>query len=187
MPPKKGKKGKKNAHDDHESDDDAVIHDMHSMNISTEGSTQSVEYPYEADCDCGYNCVAMTSAAFKKNWQSHQLICPLLNAPPAQAKGSKVKPPPPEPNFDNYIEIEGFETTIPPNEVDATNQRSYVCKYGCTGQSGMKKYFLSKYTFLEHIARVHPRVRIVLESPPDLHGHAEGTRTILNHMDPSGA
>jgi hypothetical protein len=74
----------------------------------------------------------MTAAGFQKNWQSHLLICPRVMKTNAVPSPLPKLLPAPEPNFSNYIEIEGFETAIPPHEVDATNQRSFVLEQRST-------------------------------------------------------
>jgi hypothetical protein len=146
-------------------------------------------YAFEADCECGFVARSNTEFGFNKSWDAHQLKCPSLNSQASsQGVGYQSESTSQSgPNFSNYTEIEGFITTIPPDEVDLTSHHSFVCKYGCkTKTNGNQRRFLSKYSFLEHIAREHPRVRIVLESPPSMDGQHEGTRTVIHDMDPLG-
>lgn len=144
-------------------------------NLSVASTTQVSAF--ECDCECGYHCAAKTEFAFNKIWDAHQLKCPSNINQKQQNNG---------PNFSNYIEIDGFSTSIPPTEVDLSEQRTFVCKYGCLTPTGVKKRFLTKHTFLDHIIKDHPKVRIVLESPPSMDGEHEGTRSILCDMDPEG-
>jgi hypothetical protein len=70
--------------------------------------------------------------------------------------------------FANWIEIsnDGSRTIVPPVEVDDIDKRSFTCRYGCQTSSGMERHFMNKKTVLEHIVLEHPRVRIVIETPP---------------------
>lgn len=142
-------------------------------------------YLYEAECECGFIARSNTEFGFNKSWDAHQLKCPSINSQAGSQVGYDMPARKPKgPNFENYHDVEGFASKLPPTEVDISELRRYFCKYGCETKNGARRSFLSKYTFLEHIAREHPRVRIVLESPPDVDGNNEGTRSIVNEMDP---
>lgn len=76
---------------------------------------------------------------------------------------------------------------IPPVEQDLSAKKGYTCQWGCvTKKTGVAKGFLSKGSFLEHIADEHPHLRLIVETPPtlDLNGHpSQGRRLIVQQSD----
>mmetsp|Transcript_4445 Transcript_4445/g.4468 ORF Transcript_4445/g.4468 Transcript_4445/m.4468 type:complete len:179 (+) Transcript_4445:184-720(+) len=173
-----GKKSIKNASSEDVSFDDLSIQEQ--VNAAAP-SSMSAASAIVLDCECGFVCSAPNEFLFNKKWDAHQLKCANnIQAVPVHQAG---------PNFTNWIEVpsENYETNLPPNEVDQTNQTTFLCKYGCqTDITKAQQRFLTKHTYLEHIIKKHPRVRIALESPPDATGHHEGTRTILTALTPGG-
>jgi hypothetical protein len=71
-----------------------------------------------------------------------------------------------------------------------TDKRPFTCRYGCQTSSGIERGFMNKKmnkkTFLEHIVLEHPRVRIVLETPPNEERRTEGTRHIMTALNEHG-
>ena len=146
---------------------------MESVEVSSSDVSQDNQL-FEAECECGFVCRGKTEFGFNRSWDAHQFKCPRL---PTHRRGGAFQDEEEEDvQFDNYIELDGFSTKIPPNEIDISMQRAWVCKYGCVTPTGLPKRFASKARFLEHIVEHHPKIRIVLESPPDRNGN--GNRTI---------
>ena len=73
---------------------------------------------------------------------------------------------------DEWYKVEGKgRTLIPPIEVNMSNDRGFACQWGClTKTTGAAKSFRSKDTFLEHVAKDHPELRICIETPPSQAG-----------------
>jgi hypothetical protein len=102
------------------------------------------------------------------------------------ASSAYVPPPKPEPDYSKFTGVDGLDTIIPTTEVNESSQTAFMCKYGCKTPTGLPKRFLSKKTFIEHIIVSHPRVRLVLETPPNAELGTQGTRHVLRDMDPDG-
>jgi hypothetical protein len=138
---------------------------------------------FQEQCDiCGTVVTSMNESMLMKKYETHVAkFHPELGDGAGSTRSEFA-------GFANWIEIsdDGSRTSVPPVEVDDTDKRSFTCRYGCQTSSGMERRFMNKKTFLEHIVLEHPRVRIVLETPPNEEKRTDGTRHIMTTLNEHG-
>lgn len=81
--------------------------------------------------------------------------------------------------FETWTNV-GGATSIPPREVDETDNKCYACRLGCETSVGLPRTFRSKKTYMAHILEDHAdQVRITIETPPNAETGTNGTRHII--------